>query len=170
MNEILKAARFAANAHRDQKRKYTDLPYITHPCRVAGRVAIHPLANEAAVCAAYLHDVVEDCGVTLTQLKVEFGEEVAGLVAWLTNPSKGSKAPRAERKALDREHIAKAPQIAKVIKLIDRIDNMSEMDGGDEDFVCLYRKETTALLNEIGDADFELGDELRLYILGSFSA
>lgn len=163
MNIILRAARFAADCHRLQERKYNGRPYITHPCRVAGRVAIHPLADEDAVCAAFLHDVAEDCGVTLADLQADFNYRVADLVGWLTNPSKGSKEPRAVRKSMDREHARSAPEIAKVIKLIDRIDNLREIDPADS-FAWLYCEESLALLAVVGDADHSLAGELQQLI------
>jgi len=105
-NIILKAAAFARQAHAGQRRKYNDRPFIIHPARVAGRVAAHPQATETMVAAAFLHDVVEDTPHTLGEVTAEFGPEVARLVEELTNPSKGSKASRSERKQQDREHLA----------------------------------------------------------------
>lgn len=160
MSKILKAARFAADCHRLQERKYNGKPYITHPCRVAGRVAIHKDADEDAVCAAFLHDVVEDCGVSLNDIEDDFGTAVAGIVCDLTNPSKGSTLPRAERKAMDREHARGIRHISKVIKLIDRIDNLMEISPA-ESFAWLYCEESQALLNVIGNADDSLASELQ---------
>lgn len=160
MSKIIQAAKFAAKCHLGQERKYNGKPYITHPCRVAGRVATHKDADEDAVCAAYLHDVVEDCGVSLDSIQSDFGSRVAEMVGWLTNPSKGSLEPRATRKAVDREHASQAPQIVKVIKLIDRIDNLSEIDPTTS-FAWLYCDESQALLNVIGDADDGLASELQ---------
>lgn len=159
MSKIIKAAQFAADCHNMQRRKYNGKPYITHPCRVAGRFATHPLASEDGVCAAYLHDVVEDCGVTLDEIQERFGVVVRLLVNDLTNPSKGSKEPRAIRKQIDREHAAKISDTAKIIKLIDRIDNLNEIDPADK-FAKLYCDESAALLEVIGGADEQLAKEL----------
>ena len=160
MNIILKAAAFARQAHAGQRRKYNDRPYIVHPARVAGRVAAHPRATEAMVAAAFLHDVVEDTPHTLEEVASEFGLEVARLVAELTNPSKGSKAPRRERKQVDRDHLAQVSVEAKVIKLLDRIDNLQEMVDAPSSFLRKYCEESRLLADVIGDADPDLKAEL----------
>ncbi len=160
MNIILKAAAFARQAHDGQRRKYNDRPYIAHPARVAGRVAAHPLATETMVAAALLHDVVEDTPHTLEEVSAEFGPEVARLVAELTNPSKGSKAPRCERKQLDRDHLAQVTLEAWIIKLLDRIDNLQEMVDAPGNFRRKYCEESRLLADVISDADPELKAEL----------
>lgn len=160
MNVILKAAAFARQAHAGQMRKYRDRPYIVHPARVAGRVAAHPAATEAMVAAAFLHDVVEDTPYSLGDVADEFGSEVARLVEELTNPSIGVKAPKRERQQLDREHLAAVSAEAKIIKLLDRIDNLQEMAEAPRGFVRLYCEESRLLAEVIGDADPELKAEL----------
>lgn len=159
MNLILKAAAFARQAHDGQRRKYNDRPYIQHPARVAGRVAARPQATEV-MAAAFLHDVVEDTPRTLDEVSAEFGPEVARLVDELTNPSKGSKAPRRERKQTDRDHLAVVSVEAKVIKLLDRIDNLQEMGDAPSNFRRKYCEESRLLADVIGDADPELKAEL----------
>lgn len=160
MDLILKAAAFAREAHAGQVRKYNGRPYITHPARVAGRAAVHPLASTTMVAAAFLHDVVEDTGHPLSEIAAEFGPEVAATVGELTNPSKGSSAPRDERKRRDREHLAQVSMEAKVIKLLDRIDNLREMRGASRSFVETYCNESRALAEVVGEADAELKKEL----------
>jgi len=160
MNIILLAAQFAAKAHKGQTRKYNGRPYISHPARVAGRVAVHPLATEDMVAAAFLHDVVEDTNATLFDDLACFAPKIKALIEELTNPSKGMKAPRQERKRIDREHIAGASREAKIIKLLDRIDNLAEMSVAPDDFKKMYADESRLLAEAIGDADLDLRDEL----------
>lgn len=167
MNLILQAAQFAAMAHRGQTRKWghADRPYITHPARVAGRVAIAFGATEEMVSAAWLHDVVEDTKVTIEDLSVSgFPMAVWQLVHELTNPSKQVPGlSRAERKAMDREHIAEVSAAAKVIKLADRVDNLMEtFDDPEtpEKFVKLYLAESRELLEVLRGVDPELEREL----------
>ena len=138
MTNIIRAAQFAEQAHRGQCRKYSDAPYITHPGRVAARMSRHPAATECTVIAAWLHDVVEDCEVSAEDVAREFGQEVAGLVVELTNPSKGSKASRAERKAMDLAHLREVSVEARRLKLIDRTDNLREMSLAPGGFRRLY--------------------------------
>ncbi|MHC5111470.1 MAG: HD domain-containing protein [Planctomycetota bacterium] len=166
MNPILKAARFARNAHRDQKRKYTGRPYVEHPARVAGRVMLHEDASEELVIAAWLHDVIEDTPATAEDLSAEFGDRVAAIVTELTNPSKGSTESRDKRKAMDRAHLATVSHEAKIIKLFDRIDNLGELDRAPESFQHTYRAESRLLCDAIGDAD----DQLKAELLGLINA
>lgn len=148
MNLILNAAHSSELAHRGQVRKYTGTPYIWHPMRVAGRTSLMSL-DPTLVAAAWLHDCDEDTGYKLDQILSDFGSCVYETVYWLTNPSKKHPdLPRAQKKAMDRRHLSAAPANAKLIKLIDRIDNLREMGGADPEFLKLYREESMLLLNE----------------------
>ncbi len=120
-----KAYGFAAGAHKNQKRKSGE-PYITHPLAVA-----HILADMQmdAVCLAtgLMHDVVEDCGITLEQVREQFGEDVARCVDGVTKLSKISFANREDRQAesLRKMLLAMTTDIRVVIvKLADRLHNM----------------------------------------------
>jgi guanosine-3',5'-bis(diphosphate) 3'-pyrophosphohydrolase len=127
MNPIIRAATFAAISHEGQYRKYSRVPYIVRPFRVAGWTAALS-RDENATCAAHLHDVIEDCGVTELEIRGMFNPAVAALVVELTNPSKEHpELPRKERKAMDREHLLHISPTAKLIKLIDRWDNLNDM-------------------------------------------
>jgi len=157
---IIQAAQFARNAHERQKRKYSGLPYIVHPARVAGRVAVHPLADEEMVAAAFLHDVVEDTPYTLKEIEAEFGQRVAQLVNELTKPDAISHEVRSGRKGRELKQLADASQRAKIIKLLDRIDNLQDMRDAPREFVEQYCQESRNLADAIGDADLERKQEL----------
>jgi guanosine-3',5'-bis(diphosphate) 3'-pyrophosphohydrolase len=159
MGLIVEAARFAAKCHCGQFRKYNGMPYITHPIRVAGRVATHDLATDELVAAAFLHDTVEDCGLSFVDIESQFGSRVAVFVVELTNVPRDYGVNRAERKRRDRERIAGISKLAKVVKLIDRIDNLREIDRGD-DFALVYAKESLLLLEVIDGVDLSLSTEL----------
>lgn len=146
------AQRFATNAHAGQLRKYAGIPYIEHPIAVAEIVRSVPHSDEM-IAAALLHDVVEDTAVTIEHIFENFGPNVARLVEWLTDVSKPEDGNRAARKALDREHIAKAPPEAKTIKLADLIDNTSTIKERDPDFWKVYRLEKLALLKVLKAGD-----------------
>lgn len=161
MSIILAAARLATQAHEGQKRKYTGRDYIEHPARVAGRVALQPNAREDMVAAAFLHDTLEDTQATDADILVATNADVLHLVRGLTNPSKGRKdLRRDERKAMDREHLRWTSWDVKIIKLIDRIDNLLEMSGAPWDFMALYAQESLLLAEVIGDADSKLKNDL----------
>ena len=99
MNKILKAAEFATEAHEGQVRKYVNEPYVRHPARVAARVSLLPWATEEMVCAAYLHDTIEDCDVSYhDDLVPQFGKAVADLVDELTDAFTPETHPALNRK------------------------------------------------------------------------
>lgn len=160
MNIILAAAALARTAHEGQFRKYHRVPYVMHPARVAARVALLPNATENMVAAAFLHDVIEDTPWSVQDIEKTTNKEVAALVVALTNTSKGSKLPREDRKAIDRAHLVKASPEAKLIKMIDRLDNLADMAGADGNFKVLYAKESLLLAETVGDADAGLKAEI----------
>ena len=82
---IEKAYVFSAKSHDGQMRKSGD-PYFVHPVSVASIITEMKL-DVSSICAALLHDTVEDCGVTDAQIKQEFGEEIAFLVDGVTKLS-----------------------------------------------------------------------------------
>lgn len=158
-----KADMVAEAAHRGQVRKYNGEPYIVHPRRVAERVSRVPGATENMIAAAKLHDVLEDTEVDSEALVMIFGHEITTLVQELTNPSKSmdrKKTTRKERKAVDVAHLKEVSWEAKIIKLCDRIDNLNDMIGADDDFLALYQQESMVLATAIGDANFDLEKEL----------
>lgn len=149
MDVIEKARVFAIAAHSavKQLRKYTHEPYWVHPVEVANMVANIPNSSDAMIAAAFLHDTVEDTGVTIEVIKEVFGEEIANLVGWLTNVSKPTDGNRAKRKAIDREYIEKAPAEAQTVKCCDIISNLNSIVAHDIDFAMVYIKEVQELCN-----------------------
>ena len=123
---LLKALAFAAKKHRDQRRKDAQAsPYINHPIALAD-----VLVNEAGVtdvevlCAALLHDTVEDTATTPEELLEGFGPRVARIVAEVTDDKSLSKE---ERKRLQIEHARQLSAEAKLVKLADKICNLRDV-------------------------------------------
>jgi (p)ppGpp synthase/HD superfamily hydrolase len=147
MSNYERALGFAQCAHRQQRRKYTDEPYITHCQSVAELIqeVIGP-DDEAMLCAAALHDTVEDTAVTLGEIASAFGTDVAGLVSEVTDASRPEDGNRARRKQIDREHLAKSSSRGASIKLSDLIDNTSSIVKYDPDFARIYLREKMLLL------------------------
>jgi len=156
---LAKAMYFAVQMHDGQMRKDNKTPYWVHPIHVGNRLYKLEMPNEV-VCAGYLHDVVEDCGISVSLIRHEFSHNVAKLVDWLTNITHGMKIPRAERKKIDRDRISKAPRHAKIIKLVDRIDNLNDLDSMAPEFGILYRKESLQLLDILKGTHIDLEKEL----------
>ena len=135
----------AAHAAVGQRRKYTDQPYIVHPIRVAGIVADFGGTNDM-IAAAYLHDVVEDTGVSIEDILDMFGSVVAVIVDGLTDVSVPEDGNRAVRKAMDRQHSADATYEAQFVKCADIIDNAHDIGDNDPSFNLVYRKEMLLLI------------------------
>lgn len=85
MDVINKAINYAWEKHAGQRRKITGVPYMTHPLQVVNILKV-VTRDEEIIAAAILHDVMEDCGVTYEELKLEFGERIATIVLQLTKP------------------------------------------------------------------------------------
>ena len=166
MNLVHKAQVFAIAAHSAvrQKRKYTGEPYFVHPAEVARIVAEVPGSTAEMVAAAWLHDTVEDTGVTATDIHMNFGPEVAVLVSWLTDVSKPEDGNRAVRKAIDRSHSAAAPAEAQTVKLADLISNSRSIVQHDPAFAKTYLEEKRLLLAVMTKGDATLMAEARKFI------
>ena len=157
MTMVEKARVFATAAHAAvaQLRKYTNEPYIVHPAEVVSIVKRVPHTDEM-LAAAWLHDVVEDTGVTIETIRAEFGETVAELVGWLTDVSRPDHGNRAARKAVDRAHTAMAPAEAQTVKLADLISNTRSIMEHDEKFAKTYLEEKRLLLEVMTKGDSTL--------------
>ncbi len=126
---IAKAYNYAVIAHGDQKR-ISGEPYIIHPVEVA-LILTEIEMDSASICAALLHDVIEDTHFNYQDLEAEFGEEIARLVDGVTKLSRIDFKSREEAQAenLRKMFIAMAQDIRVVlIKLADRLHNMRTLN------------------------------------------
>lgn len=153
MGEVF-AALFAHKAHASvgQVRMYTGEPYVCHPKAVVEIVRSVP-HTPSMILSAWLHDTVEDTGITLEMIGYYFGDEVADMVEMLTDVSKPEDGNRAIRKAIDLAHTAKASPSAKTIKLADLIDNSSTILARDPVFAKIYLEEKRRLLEVLHEGD-----------------
>jgi GTP diphosphokinase / guanosine-3',5'-bis(diphosphate) 3'-diphosphatase len=120
---IERAYEVAAYCHAGQKRKSGD-PFITHPLAVATILAELGM-NHEAICAALLHDTVEDTSYTLAPLRREFGDDVAVLVDGVTKLDKVKYGEAAAAETVRKMIVAMSRDIrVLVIKLADRLHNM----------------------------------------------
>lgn len=120
------AISFAARAHRHQLRKDGATPYVAHCVRVAFTVShLFGCADEDVLCAALLHDTIEDTTTDYDDLTANFGSEVARIVASLT---KDSRLPEEAREAAFFEHLAGCDWKVRLVKLADCYDNL--LDSG----------------------------------------
>lgn len=120
-----RARSFAAHAHEGQFRKGTNRPYIVHPIEVA-EIVSEMTDDEEIICAAYLHDTVEDCkGVTKQMLAKDFSERVADIVA---GESEDKTKSWMERKTATIEHLKNASPEVKMVCLADKLSNIRDID------------------------------------------
>ena len=126
LQQLLQAARFAAEKHAGQHRKGAKSePYINHPVEVANLIANVGLVDDIHILrAGLLHDTVEDCDVTPEEIESLFGAVVRGYVMEVTD-DKG--LPKARRKELQVEHAPHMSPGAKVVKLADKISNIRDV-------------------------------------------
>jgi GTP diphosphokinase / guanosine-3',5'-bis(diphosphate) 3'-diphosphatase len=126
LNKLLEAASFAAKKHRYQKRKGSDAePYINHPLEVANLLAnVGKVSDYDILIAAILHDTIEDTETTPEELTGRFGEKVCGYVLEVTDDK---SLPKQVRKQLQIEHAPHLSEGAKIIKLCDKISNITDV-------------------------------------------
>ena len=123
---LLKALEFAAHKHRDQRRKDAGAsPYINHPIALADLLVNEGgISDVEVLCAALLHDTLEDTDTRHEELADAFGSRVARIVAEVTDDK--SLKPE-ERKRLQVEHAAHLTLEARLVKLADKICNLRDV-------------------------------------------
>jgi GTP diphosphokinase / guanosine-3',5'-bis(diphosphate) 3'-diphosphatase len=122
---LLRAVSFAAEKHRHQRRKDADAsPYINHPIELTTLLREAGIGDLVVLCAALLHDTIEDTDTTAEELRQRFGSEIAATVLEVTDDK---SLERAERKRLQIEHAAHISARAKLVKLADKTCNLRDM-------------------------------------------
>lgn len=161
-SRIIDAARFAARAHKGQRRADGE-PYINHPMRVAGTITLVSETSPDMVAAAWLHDVLEDVpGMTAHQLRELFGELVAKLVVHLTNEYTKADYPALNRKERKKAEVERLAQLMRydvhTIKLADRYDNVHKLRYSKRKpkWKRLYLAESLDLAEALVKADSQL--------------
>lgn len=150
-NDIInKALEFATKKHKGQMRKGAEKKeYITHPINVANLVKKYKVSHhiDSLIAAAYLHDTLEDTNTTYYELVENFGVEVASLVSELTT-NRDMKKEIGKEKYLAYK-LKEMTNWALVIKLCDRLDNVSDLYGVDSKFRTRYINETIFILTYV---------------------
>jgi len=123
---LIEALDFAAQRHRDQRRKGEEAsPYINHPIHVTRLlVDVGRVSDAATLIAAILHDTIEDTETTGPELEARFGGMVRRLVEEVTDDR---RLPKDERKRLQIERAPSLSEAAKQIKIADKISNIEDI-------------------------------------------
>lgn len=126
MGQLIKAIAFAADKHRNQRRKDAEAsPYINHPIALSNVLANEGDIDDLTVlCAAILHDTIEDTETTEEELIRQFGREITGIVLEVTDDK---SLPKEVRKQLQIEHASSLSRQAKLVKLADKICNLRDI-------------------------------------------
>ena len=138
METVLRAAAFAAEKHRNQRRKDEEAsPYINHPIQLAYILVQADVEDPVVLAAALLHDTIEDTNTTLEELQIVFGYEIAGIVDECSDDKKLTKL---ERKQAQVDHAAAISRKAKLVKIADKIANVNDIDDAPPAGWSLERK------------------------------
>ena len=122
---LFKALAFSAEKHTKQRRKDIDKsPYINHPISLANILAQRWVIDENVLCAAILHDTIEDTETTVEELQEHFGEKITSIVLEVTDDKSLEKSVRKQKQV---EHAASISHEAKLVKLADKIANITDI-------------------------------------------
>jgi guanosine-3',5'-bis(diphosphate) 3'-pyrophosphohydrolase len=126
LKTLMEVLEFSAHKHKNQRRKDAEAsPYINHPIALA-----NILVNEGhvtdleTICAALLHDTIEDTETTEAELRAAFGPSIAGIVAEVSDDQKLEKH---QRKQAQIDHAPHLTAKAKAVKLADKIANLRDV-------------------------------------------
>lgn len=150
--ELVKRAKeFATAKHKGQFRKFGNEPYINHPLAVSNIVAdlVAKRGGDYVMeAAAILHDTLEDTDTSLEEIEKLFGVDVAKLVSELTTPDSVAKKDKA---AFLSNKMVLMSGDGLVIKLVDRLHNVSDLKSASPQFASRYAKETKQIIDYLED-------------------
>lgn len=133
---------FASRKHRGQMRR-DGTEYITHPIRVADYITKFT-GNDDLITVAYLHDTLEDTDTTYEEIKNIFGKRIADMVLELTNDKELRK--KVGKTECLKQGILGMNEDSLIVKLCDRLDNVSDLTTSSEEFRQKYLKQTLELI------------------------
>ena len=180
------ALAMASLYHRDQKRKYTNEPYIEHPKLVSKIITDYmiscddiplftfdPMDYAVIKSAALLHDTIEDTNATYEEIQKVFGKSVCDLVYWLTDDLTPADGNRKFRKQKYLEKIVDSPYDAKCLKIADILANIRNLakvvPTNDMDFAFKYVGEKEDLVKELKSLKERKKNDKRYYWYKIFS-
>lgn len=155
------ASEAAAIAHDGQVRKNKPFPtpYIVHPARVAYLVSYYNDRCYMGIIAAWMHDIIEDCGERGRDLFIDAlnrmplmrsdKETIVGITIALTKDDNISPRAAKWQNSLNKLINKETPKEAILVKICDRIDNLMDLGGFKEGFVRVYLDETAQLIETV---------------------
>jgi len=165
MNKIEQALTLALEAHQGQIRKGSDTPYIMHPIEV-GLMLSHAGLSDEAVCAGFLHDILEDTDMDIERIRESLGQHVTELIDFMTEPGHDTR-PWDQRKRHTIELASRTEDAEKLLLLLaDKLANIRSVQrdrrrigsriwdcfsAGRDRQAWYYKSLGEALLPKIGD-------------------
>ncbi len=142
---IHKAIEFAVLKHATQKRKGTDIPYIVHPIEVM-QILSENGCKEDVVIAGLLHDTVEDTGTSINEIKQNFGDVVANIVAF---ESEDKSKTWEQRKQATIDRLSKSDFNQTICCLADKLSNIraiySDFNNVGDELWCRFNKDKSSI-------------------------
>jgi len=144
---VVRASNFAKKHHINQKRRINGVNYAYHPAETAYIVDAFKRSKhlDILLTAALLHDVIEDCNISIEEIEKEFGSFVASIVQELTNDNEAIK--KFGKKQYMIYKVLTITNYALVIKLADRLHNIIDIDGAEKSWREKYIDETQLLIS-----------------------
>jgi hypothetical protein len=163
MSELVQAAKLFANSshHRIEAHRNPAWQSPEVHLKSVAQLISSVSQDETMIAAAWLHDVVEDTGVTIGDIERQFGAAVAKIVAELTPVSLPGHGDRAVRFAVDRQHFANGSAAAKTVKIADLIDTCRDLHKKDRASLGSYAAEARELAQVLEGGDAALLDRLK---------
>lgn len=129
MAKVMAACGYAAHRHGGQQRDGGDIPFITHPLEVVQILLHAKVTDTALLCAAALHDVVEDTAATIEDIEEKFGADVAAVVGAVTDDQ---NMPREERRARQLHILLNTTPVslrrrARLLRMADKTSNLRSL-------------------------------------------
>ncbi|WP_158752155.1 HD domain-containing protein [Acidobacterium sp. S8] len=147
MSELIKAAKMFANSGHQRIAVERNPALQSHEAHLksVAQIVSSASGDEQMIAAAWLHDIVEDTGVTIDDVERQFGVQVAKLVYEVTVVSDPARGHRAASFALSKQHFAKVSDAAKTVKLADLIDTSRDLYKNDWAMFRTYAAEANEL-------------------------
>lgn len=144
-----KAAKFAIEKHKNQKRKLSGICYAFHPGTVAWLLTVFKESTnrDKLVAALLLHDTIEDCDVSFSEIEREFGTNIASIVMELTNDK--TITDKDEQKERMIQKLLTMSNYGLACKLCDILHNLSDVDGARSKFGKQFIKKTTIYIDAL---------------------
>lgn len=146
------ALSFATEKHSGQIRKFNGEAYINHPIRVAD--SVKEFTNDHnVITVALLHDTIEDTNTTKEEIEQKFGTDVANMVYALTNDKEKLKQLGKGAYLLDKMNSLSSDEL--LVKLSDRLDNVSDLSHDNEKWSIEYSLQTNMIITSLNNPNFQ---------------